>query len=126
MRESNHTLTECEAEIMDVAWTKETFCIQDIVDSLSRPLAYTTVMTMVKILEEKGFVERVAKRGRAFVYKTVVTKARVRNTMTRDLVERLFGGSMKSLVLNLVSERVLSQKEIEEVRLLIEKMEKKP
>ena len=63
-----YRLTKCELEVMDVVWRRGRVTVQDVVDSLDRSLAYTTVMTTLKILEEKrGVVNRV-KQGRAYVY----------------------------------------------------------
>jgi len=123
MPESAGSLTACEAEIMDVVWQRESITVQEIVDNLSRPLAYTTVLTMVRILEEKGFITRAEKRGRAFVYRPVVTRKTVRSTMSRNLVDLIFGGSTKSLVLSLVEDSALSREELTELRGLINKLE---
>jgi predicted transcriptional regulator len=124
MPESAGSLTACEAEIMDVIWQRDSITVQEIVDELERPLAYTTVLTMVRILEEKGFVARTEKRGRAFVYKPVVSRKSVRTTMSRNLVDLIFGGSTKSLVLSLVEDRSLSRDELTELRGLIDDLER--
>jgi BlaI family transcriptional regulator, penicillinase repressor len=124
MPDSAGSLTACEAEIMDVIWRRDAITVQEIVDDLERPLAYTTVLTMVRILEEKGFVVRTEKRGRAFVYRPVVTRKTVRSTMSRNLVDLIFGGSTKSLVLSLVEDRSLSREELDELRGLIDDLER--
>ena len=123
MPESAGSLTACEAEIMDVIWQRDAITVQEVVDELERPLAYTTVLTMVRILEEKGFIARTEKRGRAFVYRPVVTRKSVRSTMSRNLVDLIFGGSTKSLVLSLVEDRSLSREELTELRGLIDNLE---
>ena len=61
----NSTLTPCEAEVMNVVWSRDSVTVQDVVDAIPRQLAYTTVMTTIRILEEKGFLKRAGKLGRA-------------------------------------------------------------
>src|ERR1044071_9423695 len=70
---TNRTLTPCEAEVMNAIWPLGAATVQDVVDAIPRPLAYTTVMTTMKILEEKGFVKRGEKRGRAYVYRALIS-----------------------------------------------------
>jgi predicted transcriptional regulator len=70
---SKRSLTTCEAEAMNVVWAKQNVTVQDVVNAIPRPLAYTTVMTTMKILEEKGFICRGEKRGRAYVYRPLVS-----------------------------------------------------
>jgi predicted transcriptional regulator len=116
-------LTRCEAEVMEVVWTRKAATVQDVVDSIRRPLAYTTVMTTLKILEDKGFVERGEKRIRAYVYRPIVSRESVRRHMARDLAERLFGGSVKSLVLSLVHTEQITSHDLAELRAAIESLE---
>jgi predicted transcriptional regulator len=116
-------LTRCEAEVMEVVWTRKAATVQDVVDSIRRPLAYTTVMTTLKILEDKGFVERGEKRIRAYVYRPIVSRESVRRHMAFDLAERLFGGSVKSLVLSLVHTEQITSHDLAELRAAIESLE---
>lgn len=117
-------LTKCELEVMDVVWRKGRATVQDVVDSLERPLAYTTVMTTLKILDEQRDVVRRMKQGRAYVYEPVVSREEISSSMAADLTQRLFGGSVKSFVLSLVESDSMSQSDIEELKQAIESLEK--
>jgi BlaI family transcriptional regulator, penicillinase repressor len=123
-KSGSHTLTAAEAEVMNVIWAHEPVSMPDIVEHLPRPLAYSTVMTTVRILEEKAFVTQCGKQGRAFVYQSLVGKEQVRGSMARELAERLFGGSVKSLVMNLIQDRELKKDELAELKKMLQQMEK--
>lgn len=124
---SEHSsLTAAEAEVMDVIWSTNPIAVPDILERIPRSLAYTTVMTTVKILEDKGFVNKCGKRGRAYLYQPIIDRERVRRVMTDELADRLFNGSIKSLVLSLVRENGVTREELAEVKQLIEDMESKP
>lgn len=118
------TLTELELEIMKVIWDREPCTVRQVYEELlgKRKIAYTTVMTMMTILEEKGHLKR-KKDGRAFVYGTVHSRRKVVTTMVEDFVTRLFDGSAKPLVLNLVRERKLSKKDLREIAKVLEEAE---
>jgi len=122
-KEKRQTLTVAEAEIMNVIWTHEPIAMPDIVSQLPRTLAYSTAMTMVRILEEKGFVVQCGKQGRAFVYQSIVPKSEVQRSMARDLAERIFGGSVKSMVMNLIQDREIKKKDLIELKALLKEME---
>src|SRR5262245_62132179 len=96
------TLTTCEAEIMNVVWSKGDVTVQDVVDAIPRQLAYTTVMTTMRILEVKKFIKRGEKRGRAYVYRALVSYESASRFTVNDLANRFFDGSVKSLVLSLI------------------------
>ena len=95
-------LTKCEAEVMDVVWDKESVTVNDVVETIDRDLAYTTVLTTMKILENKKIVRRGKKIGRAFTYTAKVSRDQVREGMLKSLADQLFGGSTRSLVLSLL------------------------
>tara|TARA_R110002095_G_scaffold181639_1_gene158900 strand:+ start:2307 stop:2681 length:375 start_codon:yes stop_codon:yes gene_type:complete len=116
-------LTKCELEVMDVVWRKGRVTVQDVVDSLERSLAYTTVMTTLKILDETRGVIRKEKKGRAYEYEPVVSREQISRSMAADLTQRLFGGSVKSLVLSLVEDKSMSQSDIDELKLAIQSLE---
>ncbi|NOX54543.1 MAG: BlaI/MecI/CopY family transcriptional regulator [Planctomycetes bacterium] len=120
---SRHHLTRCELEIMNVVWDRGRVTVQDVVDALDRPLAYTTVMTMLNILFKKRIVARCGKRGRAYVYKPLVSREQVRRSMTSELTDALFDGSVKSLVLSLIDAKSLSRSDVEELKKAIESVE---
>lgn len=120
---SDYHLTKCEMEVMDVVWRPGRVTVQDVVDGLERPLAYTTVMTTLKILKSKRNVVRSEKQGRAYVYEPIVSREDVSRSMTLELKERLFGGSAKSLLLNLLQNETLSQQDVDELKQAIEDVE---
>jgi BlaI family penicillinase repressor len=117
------SLTAAEAEVMNIVWAYEPMSMPEIVERLPRPLAYSTVMTTVRILEAKGFLCQAGKKGRAFVYRSKVEKGEVRGTMVRQLAERLFGGSIKSLAMCLVQDQNLKVDDIKELKELIQRLE---
>jgi predicted transcriptional regulator len=116
-------LTSAEAEVMNIIWDLSPTSVADIVPRLPRELAYTTVMTTVRILETKGFIEQCGKRGRAFLYKAIVDRDAAQGSMSMEVANRLFGGSIKSLVLNLVKDEAISTDDLAEVKRLIERLE---
>jgi BlaI family penicillinase repressor len=125
MKDQTETLvlTAAEAEVMNVIWDHPPTSVADIVPRLPRELAYTTVMTTVRILENKGFVAQCGKRGRAFLYQAAVDRDAAQGSMSQEVANRLFGGSVKSLVLNLVRDETISADDLAEVKRLIEELE---
>jgi len=122
---TNRTLTPCEAEVMNAIWPLGAATVQDVVDAIPRPLAYTTVMTTMKILEEKGFVERGEKRGRAYVYRPLISSESASCDTVTELAQRFFDGSVKSMVLSLIKTDQISAKDLAELRNAIDSLEKK-
>lgn len=109
-------LTKCEAEVMDVVWARQSVTVNDVVDAISRELAYTTVLTTLRILEDKGIVRRGEKSGRAHTYVANVSRDVVRLGMLRELTDQLFGGSVRSLVLSLLNSDTVSADDLAAVR----------
>ena len=115
-------LTERELEVMQAIWAavpeadsenSPSLTIADIRDALSesgRDLAYTTVATLVRILDEKGFLEQ-TNDERPFTYRPARSFQEVSGSLLGDLVQRVFGGSREALLMRLVEQRQLSQKE---------------
>jgi BlaI family transcriptional regulator, penicillinase repressor len=112
----NLTLTACEAEVMNVVWSQSPVTVQDVVDAIPRQLAYTTVMTTVKILEDKGFIARGRKRGRAYTYNALVSCESASSTTANEMANRFFDGSVKSLVLSLIKTRQITYQDLAELR----------
>lgn len=117
-------LTHCELEMMDVIWRQGEATVQDVCDSLTRPLAYTTVMTTLSLLERKKKVLRRRKRGKAFVYEPVVTRDEVSRSLIGELRDLLFGGSMPSLVLNLIEDESVSKDDIRALQTALRRLER--
>src|ERR1700753_4474480 len=107
-------LTKLELQIMQVIWKLGTRSVKDVQQGLSQPLAYTTVQTMLNILERKGKLKRKL-RGRAYVYSATVSEAKASRHAVRDLVDRMFGGSTDELVMSLIKSRQIDPKRIAEL-----------
>jgi len=107
-------LTKLELQIMQVIWKLGTSSVKDVQEGLEQPLAYTTVQTMLNILERKGKLRRKL-RGRAYVYSATVTEAKASRHAVRDLVDRMFGGSADELVMSLIKSRQIDPKRIAEL-----------
>ncbi len=118
-RKKSEQLTPLELEIMHVLWESGPANVQSVQQNLARPLAYTTVQTMLNILQKKGKVKR-ALQDRAYFYKPVVSRSQVVSQHMSDIVDRLFGGSAESLVMSLVETKHLTPKKLERLRQLIE------
>jgi BlaI family transcriptional regulator, penicillinase repressor len=120
MRPPSKTLTDQELEIMKVVWERQTATVRDVYEALleRRKVAYTTVMTMMKILENKGYLLR-KQVDRAYLYRPAQPKNRVIRAMVRDFVNRVFNGSAEPLLVHLIEDRRLTPDELDEIRRLI-------
>ena len=109
-------LTEQELEIMKVVWRLEQATVRDVYERLRtrRQIAYTTVMTMMRILEKKGHL-KVSRADRAFVYRPSRSRHRVVGEMVREFVDRVFGGAAEPLVQHLVRDRHLTEDDLREI-----------
>ncbi len=107
-------LTGLELQIMQVIWRLGPSNVGAVQEGLEQRLAYTTVQTMLNILEKKGKLKR-RLRGRAFEYSAVVTEARASSHAVRDLVDRMFGGSSEELVMSLIKSKQIDAKKIAEL-----------
>jgi BlaI family transcriptional regulator, penicillinase repressor len=116
MRPKSKTLTAQELEIMKIVWALEKATVRNVYEALleRRKIAYTTVMTMMKILEDKGYLKKHAEE-RAYVYRSAIPKARVVKAMLQDFVNRVFDGSAEPLLVQLVKDRHLTQGELEKI-----------
>jgi BlaI family penicillinase repressor len=116
MRRPSSTLTEQELEIMKIVWERENATVRDVYEVLleRRKLAYTTVMTMMKILEQKHYLKK-EQADRAYVYRPAQPKGQVIGDMVRDFINRVFNGSAEPLLAHLVKEHGLSPRELEEI-----------
>ena len=122
MRPRSTTLTEQELEIMKIVWQLEQATVRDVYEALleRRKIAYTTVMTMMKILEQKQYLKK-RPQDRAYVYSPAKPKNQVIRGMVREFVDRVFNGSAQPLLLHLVEDRRLTEKELREIERLMEK-----
>ena len=118
-RTKTEKLTPLELEIMHVLWEHGPANVQTVQQQLKRPLAYTTVQTMLNILHRKGKVKR-ALKDRAYFYTPVVSRSHVTRQHIGDIIDRLFGGSAESLVMSLVETKHLTPKKLARLQQLIE------
>jgi len=118
-RKTEH-LTRLELEIMHVLWETGAANVQTVQQQLKRELAYTTVQTMLNILHRKGKVKRTLK-DRAYFYKPVVSRDQVVSHTVSDMVDRLFGGSVESLVMSLVETKHLTPEKLDRLNKLLKK-----
>ena len=116
MRKRSTTLTGQELEIMKVVWDLESATVRDVYEALlkRRKVAYTTVMTMMNILEEKGYLKK-KQADRAYLYRPAQPQRQVIGAMVRDFVNRVFNGSAEPLLVHLVEEHELSREDLEEI-----------
>jgi len=111
---------------MKVVWRLESATVRQVYEALleKRHIAYTTVMTMMKILETKGFLKK-RQEERAYVYTPAQPQKQVLGSMVREFVNRVFNGSAEPLLLHLVEDRHLTEKDLEEIRKVIRDTRKK-
>jgi BlaI family penicillinase repressor len=123
MRPRSTSLTGQELEIMKIVWERDSVTVRDVYEALlaKRKVAYTTVMTMMKILEQKKYLKRTM-TDRAWLYRPAQPKGKVIGAMVRDFVNRVFNGSAEPLLVHLVEEHNLSREDLDEIA----KLRRKP
>ena len=123
-RQKSQTLTEAELPIMDVLWKRRSATVGEVAEELAKDkaVAYNTVLTLMRILERKGYV-RHTKDGRAFVYQPVVERGEASRTAVRHLLTRFFHDSPELLMLNLLRDERMDERELERLKGLIGKQE---
>jgi predicted transcriptional regulator len=120
-RPTSPTLTDGELRLMRVLWDKGEASVSEVFTALNekpKP-AYNTVLTLLRILERKGYVTH-RKDGRAFVFLPTVDRSNARRNALKSLVDRFFEGSSRLLVLNLLEDGQLSAEAIEEMKQRLE------
>jgi BlaI family penicillinase repressor len=122
MRPKTPTLTEQELEIMKIVWERDRATVRDVYESLleRRKIAYTTVMTMMNILEQKKYLRKSAE-DRAYIYRPAKPKKQVIKGMVREFVDRVFNGSAEPLLVHLIEDSKLTNKELDEIARMIRK-----
>src|SRR5919106_275186 len=123
MRSRTGTLTEQELEIMKIVWRREQATVRDVYEELlkHRKVAYTTVMTMMKILENKKHLKK-TQEDRAYVYRPTKPKDQVLGGMVREFVNRVFNGSSEPLLMHLIEDSNLTQKELDDIARMIRRL----
>jgi predicted transcriptional regulator len=120
-RPRSPTLTDAEARVMSVLWERQTASVADVVGALKKkkPVTYSTVQTILRILEEKGYVSH-EKVARAFIYRPRVDERQARRRALKHLMTRLFNGSPSLLVLNVLEDEQIDADELNRLKKLIE------
>ena len=124
MRPAKTTLTDQELEIMKTVWELDRpATVRDVYEALlkQRKVAYTTVMTMMNILETKGYLKK-TQQDKAYVYRPAEAKSKVVRGMVRDFVKRVFNGSAEPLLMHLVEEEGLTEAEIARIARMARKV----
>lgn len=122
MRVRKPVLTEHELEIMKIVWRLGDVTVRDVYEALlaKRKIAYTTVMTMMGILEEKGHLHKTTGE-KANVFRAAQPRKNVEGSLIRDLVNRLYDGSAKPLLVHLVEDEQISREELDEISRMLRK-----
>lgn len=124
-RNAAQQLTPLELEIMNVLWETGPANVQTVQAHMQgRELAYTTVQTMLNILHRKGKVKRQLK-DRAYIYRPVLSRQKAVTQAVGDMIDRFFGGSADSLVLNLVETRHLTPEKLARIHEIVASAEEK-
>ena len=121
------TLTEAELRLMEVLWGKGSATVQQVLEALPRGprLAYNSVLTTIRILEKKGYVQHV-KEGRAHVYAPLVGKQEATRFEIKNLVGRFFKNSHELLVLNILEDKSINADELNWLSQLLQEQRRKP
>ena len=111
------TLTEAELRLMKILWRRGESCVADLVRAMpaSEPLAYNSVLTTIRILEQKGYVEH-RQEGRAFLYTPIVVEHEASRSEVRRILGRFFGNSRERLLLSLLGDDDISADELERLK----------
>jgi BlaI family transcriptional regulator, penicillinase repressor len=115
------TPTDAERAILEVLWKKKEASVREVTDELSKkkPVAYTTVLTMFKILDKKGLVSH-RTEGRAFIYSAAISRTEARTQALENLLKQFFNGSPNVLAQHLVNEHDM---DVDELKALQEKVD---
>jgi BlaI family transcriptional regulator, penicillinase repressor len=124
MRRAHPTLTPQELAIMKVVWRLEQATVREVYEALraKREIAYTTVMTMMRILEEKGYLKS-TRVERAYRYRPAQPRHQVVGALVRDFLDRVFDGAAAPLLLHLAKEGRLSREERRMIRRIAEEVD---
>jgi BlaI family transcriptional regulator, penicillinase repressor len=119
-RKRSPGLTDGEARLMAVLWTKEHATVAEVQSALrsQHRVTYSTVQTMLRILESKGYVTH-EKAGRAFIYRPIVDERHARRRALRHMLSRLFDNSPSLLVLNVLEDERMDSAELDRLKKLI-------
>lgn len=117
--------TESELEILQILWEEETATVKEINDIINKrkPIGYTTTLKTIQIMFEKGLVKR-EKVGRSHTYSAAIKKAETQQALLDKILDSAFGGSASNLVMQALGNKKTSKQELEEIKKMIEKLER--
>ncbi|MGA8043423.1 MAG: BlaI/MecI/CopY family transcriptional regulator [Terracidiphilus sp.] len=117
----SNTLTEAELRLMKILWRRGESAVTDLVAAMpeGEALAYNSVLTTIRILEQKGYVEH-RQEGRAFIYRPCVEEQEASRSEIRHVLGRFFGNSRERLLLSLLGDEEISPEELQRLRQAIE------
>ena len=117
----SNTLTEAELRLMKILWRRGESSVNDLVTAMptGETLAYNSVLTTIRILEQKGYVEH-RQEGRAFVYRASVAEHEASRSEIRHVLGRFFGNSREQLLLSLLGDEEISPEELQRLKQAIE------
>lgn len=122
----SQTLTEAELRIMNVLWQRGSGTVQQVLDTLPQKpsLAYNSILTTIRILEKKGYLEHI-KDGRAHVYAPLIERKDATRSEIRHLLSRFFKDSHEELILNILEEPGINPEELDRLKLMLGRSNRK-
>ena len=125
-RKKSPTLTEAELRLMEVLWDKRHATVAEVTEALPPPpIAYNTVLTTMRILEQKGYVSH-KEEGRAYLYTPLVGREEAAQSAVGLLLNRFFGNKSAELALRLIESERPTEVELQRLKSLIEQYEDRP
>lgn len=120
----SNTLTEAELRLMRILWRRGESAVNDLVAAMPdrEPLAYNSVLTTIRILEQKGYVEH-RQEGRAFIYRPIIAEQEASRSEVKHVLSRFFGNSRERLLLTLLGDQEISREELERLKAMIREAE---
>jgi BlaI family transcriptional regulator, penicillinase repressor len=119
--------TEGELELLRILWQRGAATVRDLHEDVSRtrPLGYTGVLKLLQIMTEKGLVER-EESGKAHIYRAAASERATQDQLLRDMSQRLFAGSAAQLAMHALSLEPVNDRELEELRILLDRKKQRP
>lgn len=123
-RKKSPILTDHELRLMEVLWARKSATVADVVEDLPPPpLAYSTVLTTMRTLEQKGYIAH-DEEGRAYVYRPLIERGDAAKSAVRHLLDRFFGNSPGALAVTLLDDTPLSEDDVAQIRRIIARKHK--
>ena len=125
MAQNKQLLTDLEADVMRIVWQQERATVREVYEAIQelRPLAYTTVMTVLSKLADKGVVE-CSKDGRAYVYRPKVSQKEAAQRSLTKLLQKFFDGSPRALIAHLIDVEAITPEELSSLQQLLDSKQK--